>query len=62
MKPGGETERLSAERQANKEKMDKAMADAALRRQAREAEAAAGAKPAESVADPAPPPSDPKPE
>ncbi len=41
MTKGPETQALSAERQAAKDKIEKAMADAALERQAREAEDAA---------------------
>ena len=41
---GPETQKLSEERQAAKEKMSKAMGDAALKRQAREAEEAAAAE------------------
>ena len=47
---GPATQALSEERQAAKEKMSKAMADAALKRQAREAEEAAAAE-AETDAD-----------
>ncbi|SFS13567.1 Sec-independent protein translocase protein TatB [Yoonia litorea] len=50
---GPETQKLSEERQAAKEKMSKAMADAALERQARErAEAEAAADAAEASAEP----------
>ena len=41
---GPETQKLSEERQAAKEKMSKAMADAAIERKAREAEEAAAAE------------------
>jgi sec-independent protein translocase protein TatB len=58
MTKGPATEALSAERQAAKEKMSKAMGDAALARQAREAEeaatAAAAATPAAEVEAPKP--------
>ena len=57
MTKGPATQALSAERQAAKEKMSEAMANAALERQAREAEdaaIAAGAPP------PSPPPKAPK--
>ncbi|WP_375254363.1 Sec-independent protein translocase protein TatB [Yoonia sp.] len=47
MTKGPATAELSAERQAAKEKMSKAMGDAALARQAREAEEAAAAESAE---------------
>ena len=60
---GPATQALSEERQAAKEKMSKAMADAALKRQAREAEEAAAAEAAadaeiaaEDAPDPAPEP------
>ncbi len=61
MTKGPETQKLSAERQAAKEKMSKAMADAALKRQAREREEAAAAEAAADAhvaaeADPTPAP------
>jgi sec-independent protein translocase protein TatB len=60
---GPATSALSAERQAAKEKMSKAMGDAAIERKAREAEAAAQAEAeATATAEPAPAPKTPKPE
>jgi sec-independent protein translocase protein TatB len=58
MTKGPATTELSAERQAAKEKMSKAMGDAAITRKAREAEAAAEA----AEAAPAPAAKSPKPE
>ena len=55
MTKGPATQELSAERQAAKEKMSKAMGDAALARQAREAEEAAAAAAAPEPAEPAKP-------
>ena len=55
---GPATAELSAERQAAKEKMSKAMGDAALARQAREAEEAAAK--AEAASTPAPKPAKPE--
>lgn len=55
MTKGPATQELSAERQAAKEKMSKAMGDAALARQAREAEEAAAASSAPETAEPAKP-------
>ena len=55
MTKGTATQEVSAERQAAKEKMSKAMGDAALARQAREAEEAAAAAAAPEPAQPAKP-------
>ena len=60
MTKGPATQELSAERQAAKEKMSKAMGDAALARQAREAEEAAAA--AAAAAEPVDTPKPAKPE
>ncbi len=57
MTKGPATAELSEERQAAKEKMSKAMGDAAIARKAREAEEAA-----QAAVDPAPAPKTPKPE
>ena len=54
MTKGPATQALSEERQAAKEKMSKAMADAATARKAREAEEAAAAKAAADAPEPKP--------
>ena len=59
---GPATQALSEERQAAKEKVSKAMADAALKRQAREAEEAAAAEAAADAALELPPEPAPEPE